>query len=477
MDLHDYIRIVRRSWRIIVAAVLGIVALAALLTALTTPKYQAATELFVSTAGGENANDLLQGSSFTQRQVTTYADLITTPVVLQPVIDDLGLDVTAAGLASTVTATVPPNTVLIDITVTRENPDEAAALANAIGVQFTETVQDLERVDEEGSSPVKATVVKEALAPDSPVSPNPTRNVALGLVLGLLVGLGLALLRDLLDTRVTGEADVARVTEATVIGGIAFDKDAAAHPLIVQADPHSPRAEAFRTLRTNLQFIDAAERPKAMVFTSSLPGEGKTTTTANLALTLAASGSSVCLIEGDLRRPRLLEYMGMEGAVGLTSVLIGEVELEDVLQHFGESLTVIGSGPIPPNPSELLGSGAMASVLQQLAERFDYIIIDAPPLLPVTDAAVLSKLVDGTILVVGSKVIKREHLSRALMMLDNVDAHILGVVLNRLPNKNADAYSYYREGYAPQIEATPRKRGLLKPRSSGSARAPEKSPR
>lgn len=127
-------------------------------------------------------------------------------------------------------------------------------------------------------------------------------------------------------------------------------------------------------------------------------------------------------IEGDLRRPKLLDYMGMEGSVGLTNVLIGEADVEDVLQPFGDSLMVLGCGPIPPNPSELLGSEAMTHLLHRLEQRFDYVVIDAPPLLPVTDAAVLSKVADGTIVVVGAKIVKREHLSRALTTLENVDA-------------------------------------------------------
>ncbi len=151
----------------------------------------------------------------------------------------------------------------------------------------------------------------------------------------------------------------------------------------MQADPHSPRAEAFRTLRTNLQFVDAANHPRSIVFTSSLPGEGKTTTAANLAITMAAGGSRVCVVEGDLRRPRLLEYMGLDGSVGLTNVLIGQTDVTDALQQFSDGgLYVLGAGPIPPNPSELLGSTAMEKTLRELESRFDVVIIDTPRCFP-----------------------------------------------------------------------------------------------
>lgn len=450
MELAEYLRVLRQGWRIVLMASLVVVTMVAAATAMATPQFRATAQLFVSASGGDTVQDLAQGSSFTQRQVTTYVDLMTAPAVLEPVISSLALDTSTAELATGVQASSPAGTVLINVTVTDPDPVRAAELANAISAQFTVTVEELERVQEDGPSPVKATVVRTADVPSVPGSPNPVRNVALGLVLGLLLGVGLAVMRDLLDTRVTGPQDVARVTDCTVIGAIGFDKTAERTPLIVQTSPHAPRAEAFRTLRTNLQFINAAEHPRSIVFTSSLPTEGKTTTTANLALTLAASGSSVVVVEGDLRRPRLLDYMGMEGSIGLTTVLIGEAELQDVLQPFNDKLTVLGAGAIPPNPSELLGSAAMGTLLRTLEAQFDYVIVDAPPLLPVTDAAVLSKIADGTIVVVGSKIIKREHLSKALGTLETVGAHVLGIVLNRLPVGTGDSYRYYREGYASE---------------------------
>ena len=455
MELKDYIRIIRKRWRVIVAAMLVVLAGAALATALSPKVYEAQTRLFVSTSGGSDSGALLQGSNFTQQRVKSYADVITTPKVLDPVIETLKLDTTAAKLGTQITATVPLDTVLIEVAVTNTDPRVAAQVADALGKQFTNTVADLESVAEGKSSPVKVSVVSAPTVPTTPISPKPTRNLALGVVLGLLLGLGLALLRDLLDTTIKGEKDCAEVTDATVIGSIGFDPDAPKHPLIVQADPHSPRAEAFRTLRTNLQFVDAANHPRSIVFTSSLPGEGKTTTTANLAITMAAGGARVCVVEGDLRRPRLLEYMGMDGSLGLTNVLIGRADLSDVLQQFTDtSVYVLGAGSIPPNPSELLGSAAMEKTLRELESRFDVVIIDTPPLLPVTDAAVLSAIAGGTVVVVGSGRVDRDHLTRSLQSLDAVKGRVLGLVLNLTPTKGADAYSYYR-GYAPE---SPRKR-------------------
>lgn len=447
MDLQDYLRVVRKRWRIIVGVTCLTLLAAAALTILTPRTYQSKAQLFISTASSETSVELAQGSSFTQKQMKTYTNVITSPKVLDPVHDTLGMD-RDAPLAGAIAASAPVDTVLLDLAVTDRDSAHAARVANAIAEEFTSTIQELQSVKTGQESPVKATIVRPAAQTTSPVAPRPLRNLGLAFGVGLLLGLGLALLRDLLDTSIKGERDVKEVTDETIIGGIHFDPDAKTHPLIVQGDPQSTRAEAFRTLRTNLQFVDAANHPKVLVFTSSLPGEGKSTTTANLALTMGASGAHVCVIEGDLRRPQLLQYMGLEGGVGLTTVLIGDAELDDVLQPFGHNVHVLGAGPIPPNPSELLGSDPMRAVLDELRQRFDYVIIDAPPVLPVTDAAVVSRLADGAVMIVGSGVIKKEDLARALDTLETVGARVLGLVMNRVPTKGADGYSYYGERYA-----------------------------
>ncbi|MGD8199118.1 polysaccharide biosynthesis tyrosine autokinase [Ornithinimicrobium sp. W1679] len=468
MELSDYLRILQRSWRLVVVVVLAAVVATSLLTALMPREYRAETELFVSTAGGASVSDLAQGGSFTQQQVATYADIVTAPVVLAPVIADVGLDDRPDELARRVTAAVTPNTVLIDVVVTDRDPAKAAQIANTVAQQFTETLQELERVSTDGDSAVKATVVRPATAPEEPASPKPLRNVVLAAALGLLLGVGLALLRDLLDRRVRGESDIARVTDQPMIGAISFDQDAPTHPLVIEIDPHSPRAEAFRALRTNLLYLDPDDQPTTLLVTSSVPGEGKSTTAANLALTVAETGSTVCLIEGDLRRPRLLEYMGLENAAGVTDVLVSRAELADVLQSYVEGLHVLGCGPIPPNPSELLGSSAMRSLLERLDTEFDYVIIDAPPLLAVTDAAVLSTLTDGAIVVVGADVVRRDELQRALGTLERVGGKVLGLVANRLPVKGPDAYQYSYGNYRPDTQLEGRGR---RPRSRKARRA------
>jgi capsular exopolysaccharide synthesis family protein len=268
-------------------------------------------------------------------------------------------------------------------------------------------------------------------------------NLAVGLALGLAVGVAIALLRNTFDNRIRGEADLRTVTDAPLLGGIAFDQDASRKPLLTQTAHQSPRAESFRQLRTNLQFANVSGHAKTVLVTSSLPGEGKSTTATNLAIAIAQAGQTVCLIDADLRRPMVGTYLGLDGTAGLTTCLVGVADVNDLLQQWGaDELYVLTSGQIPPNPSELLGSDEMKRLLTRLEQAFDTVIIDAPPLLPVTDAAVLSQYVGGVVMVAGVQKIRQHDIEKSLAALRMVGSNVLGVVLNQLPIKGPDAYSY-----------------------------------
>jgi len=204
------------------------------------------------------------------------------------------------------------------------------------------------------------------------------------------------------------------------------------------------RAEAFRSLRTNLQFLNVDNSPRSFVITSAAPNEGKTTVATNLAISLANNGASVALVDADLRKPSVAKFMGLDGSVGLSNVLVGMVELGEVLHRWGKSeLFVLTAGRIPPNPSELLGSAQMQRLVDHLTESFDYVIIDSPPVLAVTDAAVMSRLVGGTIVVAGIGVARRNDIVAALDALDGIANRIVGIVLTRVPSKGPDAYYHY----------------------------------
>lgn len=401
------------------------------------------TRLFAATQSSGSVAELQQGNTFTQARVQSYAETADTPIVLQPVIDSLGLQVTAGELAESVEATADVDTVLLTITATSPSPVESAAIAQAAADSLVTTIENLETTGEDAASPVKLSVVTPAIAPESPSTPNTRMYIALGLSLGLMFGLAIALLRSALDTRIRGEADFRRMSDVPILGGIAFDNDATKKPLLTQAAPQSPRAESFRQIRTNLQFSHVSHETKAILLTSSLPGEGKSTTAVNLAIAMAQSGQSVVLVDADLRRPRVADYLGLERNAGLTTALIGRAEIDDLLQPWGEhELFVLTSGQIPPNPSELLGSQRMMSLITHLEDRFDAVIIDAPPLLPVTDAAVLAQRVGGVVMVIGSSKVRTPDLDKSLAALEMVEADLLGVVMNLLPSKGPDAYAY-----------------------------------
>lgn len=415
---------------------------------LKKPNYISETKLFVALQNSGSVSELQQGNVFTQARVQSYVETVGTPSVLQPVIDSLSLETTPAVLSKKITANSDANTVLISISVSDESPVQAAAIAQAVGSSLVRTVDELERPARDTTSPVKLSIVTPAIAPTVPSSPNVRLNLILGLLMGTAAGGAAAVLRSILDTRVRGEADLRKTTAAPLLGGIRFDADAAKKPLITQTAPQSPRAESFRQLRTNLQFAHVSHQSKTVLMTSTLPGEGKSTTATNLAIALAQAGQTVALVDADLRRPMIAEYLGLERNAGLTTALLGKANVDDLLQPWGsDNLYVLASGQVPPNPSELLGSEKMKQLITRLEDAFDAVIIDAPPLLPVTDAAVLAQQVGGVVLVVGAQKVRTPDLEKSIASLEMVNADILGVVLNRLPAKGPDAYAYSYYSY------------------------------
>lgn len=447
MELIDYIRILRKNWLIIVVATLLGIGIAATYSLTRTPQYETQSTVFVSSQSGSTIQDLQQGNVFTQQRVTTYTNLVSTPIVMNPVIAELDLGITAAQLDAQVDASSALNTTLITITVTNPDAILAADIANALASSLTAAVEEIETPNDSDVSPVRLTRVKDALPPLSPSSPNVPLNLALGALVGLAIGIGTAVLRSVLDTRIRSPRDVEQVTDRPMIGAIPFDPKVKERPLIVHADPLSPRAESFRALRTNLQFLDMEGR-SSFVITSSVPSEGKSTTTINLAIALADAGKRVALIDCDLRKPKVAEYLGIEGGAGLTDVLINRARVGDVMLPWGQrSLYVLPAGKVPPNPSELLGSAQMHTLLEVLERDFDVVLCDAPPLLPVTDGAILAKATSGAIVVVASGQTNRHQLDGAMDALQTVGAKVAGLVMTMVPTRGPDAYYAYGAGY------------------------------
>lgn len=461
MELIDYFRLVRRRWLwILGGAILG-AAIAAGLSSAQTPQFSSTAGLFISTTSVDDSS-LLQGGQFAQTRVQSYADLVRTRELAETVIENLGLDESPTELAGRVQGRVAVNTVNLSITVADADPHQAQRIAQGYAEAMTDTVRKLETPEGQTAAPVKATVVESATFSDNPVSPKPLRDVGLGIVGGLILAFGLALVRQTMDTRIRDADDLAEVTDRPVLGTIGYDSSMKDTPLISDIPSHSPRSEAFRVLRTNLQFIDVDTHNKVFVLSSAVPGEGKTTTSVNLAISLAEAGVRVLLVEGDLRRPRAAERLGLDGAAGVTTALVGTVPWQDGVSRHESGLDFLASGPVPPNPAELLQSKAMHELVAEVREKYDVVLIDAPPLLPVTDAALLAAHADGALLVIRHGRATREQFKVSARRLEQVDARLLGMVINMVPAKGRGygyRYNYgYSYGYSPDL-AGPDKRG------------------
>lgn len=444
MEIQDYLKILKARWIIIgvtvVVAILG--ALGASL--LATPQYESSARMFVSTSGGASVGEAYQGNLFSQQRVASYSELVTSEALAARVLGVLPLALTPSQLAAKVRASSTPDTVLFDIVVTDSSPTQAREIANAMATELTAQVRELETPENGGSPSAGVKTFQEAAASEAPVTPKTKRNIALGTVVGLLLGIALALVRDRLDNTIKNRREIEAISGKSLVGTIPFDKMRKTHPAVDFQDlAQSSSAEAFRELRTNLQFLEVDHPPRVIVVTSAIPSEGKTTTAVNLAVALAEAGHHVVLVEGDLRRPRISKYLGLIGSVGLSTVLAGQAKVDEVLQPTKyEGLQALASGPLPPNPSELLGSEASRALMVELRSKFDYVIVDGAPLLPVTDSAVLTTHSDGALLVTRYGHTKSNELSRAIGNLENIGAHVLGVVLALTPSKKGDMYSY-----------------------------------
>jgi capsular exopolysaccharide synthesis family protein len=448
VTVRDYRELLRRRW-LMVALITIIGGGAALALSLsTTPEYASSVSLFVSASQSPtDVGSIIAAEQLTQQRVTSYADLADSRDIASAVIRQLGLRESPKSLASRISATVPTNTVVIELTVTDPSRVLVPRIANAVAEQLSQTVASLESPAAGKPSPVKVSVSQSATLPGGAVVPKTTRNVLFGLVVGLALGAGLAILFEVLDTRIK-DMDTLRDRLGLVpLGLMPFDRAAKTRPLVVRDAPHSARAEAFRQLRTNLHFLGVESPPRSIVVTSALPAEGKSTTTSNLAIALAQAREPVTVIDADFRHPQLSKYLGIKGGVGLSEVLIGKVTLEEALQPWEDGvLNVLSSGATPPNPSELLGSRAMARVVAKLCER-GMLIIDSPPVLPFTDATVLAKVADATLIVVRANSTRVDKVEHAIQALQTVDAQLAGAVLNMVPasGPDIDYYSYYGE--------------------------------
>jgi capsular exopolysaccharide synthesis family protein len=320
-------------------------------------------------------------------------------------------------------------------------------------------------------------LVTPAQTPASPSSPKPAQDALLGLAAGLALGLGAAFLRDSLDDKLASKEAAEHAGGAPVLAMTPVVTSwRRQQPLVVVVtEPTSPAAESYRSLRTSLQFVRQEGQLRSIVMTSPGVGEGKTATLANLGVVFAQAGEQVVLVSCDLRRPRIGEFFALDEQEGLTSVLLGQQTLEEAVQPVPgfDRLSLLPAGPVPPNPAELLNSARARDVFARLRERFDLVLIDSPPVLPVTDAAILSRHADATLMLAAAGQTRRGDLHRAVEKLEQVGATIPGIVLNKVTRQTGRTYGY-SYSYEPYRAVSP---VMTTGHPNGTSRAPDHSRR
>lgn len=463
MELRHYLRGLRRHWLAIVLMTLIGAGAAYGWFLVQTPVYEATAVGLVQTraiaddeAQNGNLNNNPVNDSFARAKVPTYMDMVYWKAVADGAIAKLGITQPADQVVKQISVENPDDTNIINITATAGSSKDALALANAWMESLVSTIDDREGTGTAGTSPITISTNQSAILPSSPIFPDLQTSLLVGGVLGLGVGIAFALMRTVSDRRVRAADDVEARTKVSVVGTIPLtpsSKDTRLLDSPAGSDKGSrfAVAEALRSLRTNLQFMDVDNPPRTIVVTSPLPGDGKSTIACNLAITLAASGTTVVLVDGDLRRSTVAKTMGLPGGAGLTDVLSGRADIADVLQRSprSQNLFVLTAGSVPPNPSEVLGSHRMRKLLTDLSAHAT-VIIDAPPLLPVTDGAVLTHQADGALLVVSLGRTTYDLVEKAVDTLTKAGGRPLGLVLNKAPLRGVDssAYSYeYRREY------------------------------
>lgn len=453
MDYAESLRLLRSHWKaVVVLALLGSLIGSGL--AFAAPReFVASTQLFVATSAGSNAADLAQGGNYSQQQAKNYSNIVKSELVLQPVITSLSLNMSTAALGQMISTTVPLSTSIISVSVTDESPTRAATIANSVMASLSSRVAKLSPVQSDGAAQVNLQVIQSAIPPKSPSSPKVPLYIGVGLALGLLLGAAFIVIRSKISNPVRSTDQVRAATKATILGKVEFDDDADAMPLLFADSPDSRRKEQIRQIRTNLVFLQPESEHKLLIITSSVPNEGKSTISANLAISLATLGKRVCLVDADLRKPSLAKILDLDGSIGLTTVLSGQLPLEEAFQYWGpDRMSVLLAGDIPPNASELLSTSTMGDTLKWLNASFDVTIIDTPPVLPLTDGVILGQQSGGIILVVGSGQVNVNELKSSVELLNAAQTPILGTILNMAP---ADAYAHYRGNYSYEPVAKP----------------------
>ena len=436
MTLIQYVRLLLRRWIPIGLATVVLTVGVYLVSNTRTPQYTASASEYFTLAFSNSPAELAQGSDFLQNQMSSFGQLATSPIVLNPVKDDLALPMTLKQLGRMITATTPRNTVVMQVSVTTSDPAQAAAIANAVSSELTSAVEQVSPKLPNGKSLVSVRSIQSALPPTVQSSPNTRRDTLFGFVIGLLLSCLVAIAAARLDNTVRTPAVLAEVTTRRLLGSVRFARSLSSRAVIIDTDPQSRIAEDLRQVRAGLEQLGAGRQTFAVVITSSIREEGRSTIAANLAAALAEAGRSTVLVEADLRRPQVAQLTGTDPELGLFNALADPSRTSECVQT-----SLLGSLAILPagehaNPVELLSSPAMGQVISALRRDFEFVIIDSPALLDAADAAVMHSHVDGALIIAHAKRVHRDQLENALRSGELAWLKILGVVMNAVRSED-----------------------------------------
>jgi succinoglycan biosynthesis transport protein ExoP len=451
IGLHYYLEVIWRR-KLIILTVLLLAIGAALLRSLSQQSiYKAQTTIVVGQAGGlvqpQNANAIQPFSA-------TMKELLTSTVVAQGVIQALDLHTTSESLLGKVSVSTNPQSAALKVSVLDTSPESAEAIARQIGREFSQLVArrfgtTTSKRSADGTQPMTAAVWDPSHVVPGRVSPRPVRDAVIAGVLGGVLGLLAAFLRDQFGRTLRTREEIEEAFGSPVIGQIPAPRRHRGGRRALLWDDRREFAEAFLTLRANLQYLSVSRAVRKVLVTSPSQGQGKTTVSANLAAAIAQSNGSVVIVETDLRRPHLEDFFGVaRGSKGVTGVVAGSTKVERAVKQVAptsalraagrttkDRIAFLPSGAIPPNPAELVASRQMRQLLDQLASEYEYVVLDSPPLLPVADALELARLVDGVVLVVRSKHVTRDEAREVRALVERLELRLLGVVVTDVADR------------------------------------------
>ncbi len=508
MELRDYVAVLaKRKWLIISVTVVAVV-IAVGISMLTARSYQGEAKILINdrnTGAALIGSQLSADSSQPDRDMQTQVELIQQRPLLQKVIAAEGLHTTPDDLLKQIKVSADTQANIITIDVVDKSPTRAADSANALAKAYVDWSRDTQRqsinaaadqvqkrladvqaqmaaigivsaqTDPTGTKQQQlatarslyqqlsaslaqlrltanlvtgpASVVTSATPDPTPVSPNPLRNAALGAGLGLVLGVGLAFLSEKVTTRVSTAEEASQAYGSPILAEIPVEKFSAEETrrLTVMTHSESAASEGYRGLRNNLNFLNFEHKYGTLLVSSAVPGEGKSTVAANLAVVLANAGWRVALVVCDFRQPTTREFFQLEDEHGLSDVLLGTKELDEVLQapQGIERLQVVVAGDAPPNPSEWLGSSRMEKMMTTLKQSVDYVILDTPPILAVSDSTSVARWADGALIVSRIGVTRKDEAEKAHAQLERAGAHVLGVVVLGVKEPGGSGYGYY----------------------------------